>query len=217
MGKITAFVKELKADVDALSPPTTARVRAVRKTYSSQIQNWIPEDVLAMAMNLIQTGEKYRWVAYELVHFHKPALKSLGRTELELLGAGIDAWEKVDTFAPWLSGVAWREGQIDDRVIHDWAKSEDLWWRRAALVSTIALNIKARGGKGDVARTLQVCEMLVSDREDMVVKAMSWALRCLVSHDPAAVRAFIQNHNEQLAARVLREVRNKLETGLKNP
>jgi hypothetical protein len=51
----------------------------------------------------------------------------------------------------------------------------------------------------------------------MVVKAMSWALRGLVVHDPEAVRQFIGEHEDVLAARVKREVRNKLATGLKNP
>jgi 3-methyladenine DNA glycosylase AlkD len=51
----------------------------------------------------------------------------------------------------------------------------------------------------------------------MVVKALSWALRELVVHDPAAVEAFLAQHEAVLAARVEREVRNKLETGLKNP
>jgi 3-methyladenine DNA glycosylase AlkD len=31
--------------------------------------------------------------------------------------------------------------------------------------------------------------LLVDDRDDMVVKAMSWALRELAKHDPKAVRA----------------------------
>lgn len=59
--------------------------------------------------------------------------------------------------------------------------------------------------------------MLVSDHEDMVAKAMSWALRVLVVHDPTAVRKFLKKYEQELAARVKREVRNKLKTGLKNP
>ena len=49
----------------------------------------------------------------------------------------------------------------------------------------------------------------------MVVKALSWALRALTVHDPEAVRAFLADHD--VAARVRREVTNKLETGLKQP
>jgi len=59
--------------------------------------------------------------------------------------------------------------------------------------------------------------MLVDDHEDMVVMALSWALRALLLHDPYAVSEFLEEHDAVLAARVKREVRNKLETGLKTP
>ena len=50
----------------------------------------------------------------------------------------------------------------------------------------------------------------------MLAKALSWALRSLVPHDAAAVRGFLRRHNT-LPAIVRREVRTKLETGLKTP
>ena len=104
-----------------------------------------------------------------------------------------------------------------DDLIRFWARSPDRWWRRAALVSTVPINNKARGGSGDVSRTLDICKILVTDHDDMVLKAMSWALRELGKHYPTAVRSFIKSHQRALAPRVIREVRNKLETGLKNP
>jgi 3-methyladenine DNA glycosylase AlkD len=129
----------------------------------------------------------------------------------------MDSWDQVDCFAPYLAGPAWRNGQITDHVIAEWARSPDRWWRRAALVSTVALNVRARGGSGDTKRTLAVCELLVTDRDDMVVKAMSWALRAVSAHDPDAVQRFVDEHRSDMAARVVREVGNKLRTGLKNP
>jgi 3-methyladenine DNA glycosylase AlkD len=51
----------------------------------------------------------------------------------------------------------------------------------------------------------------------MVYKALSWALRALVVHDPDAVRRFLAEHEDVLAAQVKREVNNKLNTGVKNP
>jgi 3-methyladenine DNA glycosylase AlkD len=159
----------------------------------------------------------HRWVAYELVRGHKGAFERLAEAELEELGKGIDSWWAVDSFARTLSGPAWLEGLVPDELIHKWARSEDRWWRRAALVSTVALNVRSHGGQGDVPRTLAVCRLLVDARDDMVVKALSWALRELVVHDPEAVRGFLEEYGERLAARVKREVRNKLATGLKNP
>ncbi|MEA3325921.1 MAG: DNA alkylation repair protein [Chloroflexota bacterium] len=129
----------------------------------------------------------------------------------------MNSWWSVDSFARTLAGPAWLRGQVSDGLIHKWAHSEDRWWRRAALVSTVALNMRSHGGMGDIPRTLEVCRLLVDDHDDMVVKAMSWTLRELVVHDPGAVSGFLGENEDVLAARVKREVRNKLTTGLKNP
>jgi 3-methyladenine DNA glycosylase AlkD len=85
------------------------------------------------------------------------------------------------------------------------------------LVSTVALNERALGPNGDAPRTLAVCGLLLNDRDDMVVKAMSWALRSLAERDPAAVRAFLSDTGDKLASRARRETLHKLETGLKSP
>jgi 3-methyladenine DNA glycosylase AlkD len=95
--------------------------------------------------------------------------------------------------------------------------SGDRWLRRAALVSTVALNMAADGGQGDAPRTLAICERLCDDRDDMVVKALSWALRALAHRDAEAARAFLARREHRLAARVRREVTSKLLTGLKSP
>lgn len=79
------------------------------------------------------------------------------------------------------------------------------------------LNLRAAGGTGDAARTLDICTRLVADRDDMVVKALSWALRELAFWDIDSVLAFLAAYDAVLAPRVKREVNNKLTTGLKNP
>lgn len=213
------MIGEIKQRVETLPDTKTATARALRKEYSQRIKDFQPDEVLELAYGLLELKDSwiYRFLAYELIHFHKPTLRSLGEVELEKLGQGMSDWSHVDMFAPYLSGVAWREGQIGDAAIHKWAHSDNRWWRRAALVSTIALNTRARGGMGDVPRTLAVCELLVDDNDDMVVKAMSWALRELIIWDPDAVRYFLAKYEDNLAARIKREVRNKLDTGLKNP
>jgi 3-methyladenine DNA glycosylase AlkD len=214
--KIQEIISELNAEIKALEVKNTAAVRGVRREFSERLNGRKPAFMVALAEELL-TVPGLRWVGYELVRFHKKAFASLGTAELESLGQGISSWNDVDEFGRILSGPAWLKGQIPDSVIVDWANSDDFWWRRAALVSTVALNMRSQGGYGDVDRTLAVCRLLVEDHEDMVVKAMSWALRVLLVHDPAAVEAFINQHETQLAARVKREVRNKMKTGLKNP
>ena len=210
------LANELIEALDAMPERRTAPLRAVRRDYSRRIKDEPADFVLDLARAILRSG-RYRWIAYELIADHSEAFHALDRETLEELGHGIDNWDTVDTFARTLSGPAWLAGLIEIDAIRDWARSDDRWWRRAALVSTVALNIRSHGGYGDTERTLAIGRMLANDDDDMVVKAMSWALRTLVVHDLDAVRSFLAQHEEALAARVKREVRNKLETGLKNP
>ena len=211
-----AVAARLDADIDALPVKKTAAFRTVRRRYSRELADAEPALILALAHELIDNYRR-RWIAYELVREHDATFQQLNREQLEALGGGIHSWSTVDSFGRTLSGPAWLAGNISDDVIRTWAHSDDLWWRRAALVSTVALNTRSRGGYGDVERTLAVCRLLVDDHEDMVVKALSWALRALSVHEPDAVWTFLGEHEDELAARVKREVRNKLTTGLKNP
>jgi 3-methyladenine DNA glycosylase AlkD len=206
----------IDAELRALPVQNAESRRAIRRKYTQQLQQVEGEHMLGVARFLIY-DYGYRSFAYELIRYHPAAFHSLGKAVLEELGQGINSWWAVDSFARILAGPAWLHGHIPDALIHRWARSEDLWWRRAALVSTVAFNVRSHGGQGDVIRTLEVCRMLVADHEDMVVKGMSWALRELVIHDPDAVSAFLVEHEDMLGARVKREVRNKLMTGLKNP
>ena len=215
---VETTAREILARVRALPRRDTIAVRAVRREYSRRLAHEPPAYILALALRLLDESDPlFRWFAYEIVHFHRATLRALRAKHLAQLGRGLGRWEDVDTFAPYLAGPAWREGQVADALIQRWARSRDRWWRRAALVSTVALNNRARGGRGDPARTLLICRMVVADRDDMVVKALSWALRALAVRDPHAVRAFLVEHEAGLAARVKREVNNKLATGLKNP
>ena len=121
----------------------------------------------------------------------------------------------ADDFGRHVSGPAWRRRQIPDAAVLAWARSSDRWWRRAALVSTVPLNSPAAGGGGDAPRTLAVCCSLVADRDDMVVEALSWALRELAARDPESVRDFLEDHGDAVAARVRRELGNELAHGRK--
>jgi 3-methyladenine DNA glycosylase AlkD len=213
---IDQVAREIDAEICALPLQRADPMRQVRKKYSKSLAEESAGDMYALAELLIfEYG--HRWLAYELVYSHRQALENLDQKQVETFSRGMDSWHAVDSFGVLISGPAWRSNQIPDTVIHQWARSDDRWQRRAALVSTVALNVRSRGGLGDVDRTLAVCRMLVDDRDDMVVKALSWALRVLVVHDRGAVRSFLDEYKNRLAARVKREVNNKLETGLKNP
>jgi len=196
----------------ARSDRSTAAIRAVRKDVSKRIARWPSQRVFELALLLVQSA---RWFAYELVYHHPDTVRRLDADVVERLGEGMNHWGTVDAFGRYVSGPAWQQGALADAVIRRWTRSTDVWWRRAALVSTVPLNLRAAGGSGDVARTLDICRRLAGDHHDMVVKASSWALRELAFWDADAVRSFLAEHDATLHARVRREVLAKLETGLK--
>jgi 3-methyladenine DNA glycosylase AlkD len=129
---------------------------------------------------------------------------------------GLADWGSVDLFGVTVVGPAWRAGLVTDSKILAWGRSQDRWRRRLALVGTVPLNARARGGTGNARKTLRVCRVLLGDSDDMVVKAMSWSLRELANQDPKGVEAFLLKEEDRLSSRVKREVLNKLRTGVKS-
>jgi 3-methyladenine DNA glycosylase AlkD len=181
----------------------TQPLRKVRQTWSRKLRRSPAEEVLDLARQVLPIC---RFVAYELIATHRPAAAMMNEQRLVEFAGALASWNDVDCFGMYLAGPSWRAALISDAVVTRWAGSKDRWWRRAALVATI---ISSRAG--DARPALRIGALLTADRDDMVVKALSWALRELSKKDAAAVRAFLAEH--EVAARVRREVTRKLETG----
>ena len=217
----------LREILDSPEVLMTPALRRIARREARELKSTPGEDVLEICNLLIEHGGsgrvrrqehgpayESRMVAFDLAWMHRETFALLNWRELERLGRTLDGWASVDHFARKLSGPAWRRGQITDARVRRWATSSDFWWRRAGLVSTIALN-ERHLGRGDAKRTLEICELFVDDRADLHVKALSWAVRELGIRDPDAAIEFIILHEDRLAPRVIREVRNKIETGHK--
>ncbi len=194
------------------------RIREVVRDVYRCTKGETPQRILSLTHELVRRRvHEARQVGYEVLARRPDAMALLNTEIIEKLGRGNDNWASVDGFACFITGRAWREGCLGDADVRGWARLQDRWWRRTALVSTVPLNKKSRGGEGDVPRTLALCAVLAGDHDDMVAKALSWALRELVQHDARAVEDFLAQHDDVLAGRVRREVGNKLRTGKKNP
>ena len=196
---------------------TSPQLKELLKQWLPVIKNLSDKDWIELAKQLVDTRIfECNQLAFELLSKNKKALELIGLQDIEYLGKNIDNWATVDALAVMVSGRAWRENQVSDQAVLNWLNSENRWWRRLALVSTIPLNLKSRGGKGDPERTLMLCEKVVSDRDDMIVKALSWALRELSKSRRDDVSRFMKKYEDKLAARVKKEVSTKLATGKKN-
>jgi 3-methyladenine DNA glycosylase AlkD len=170
---ISDLENEIVARLLALPRQETEAIRGVRREFSKRLAKESAMMVVELALRLMRRAESVpRFLTYELVQHHKQACRSLRAGSLQKLAHGIDTWGAVDAFACYLAGPSWRERQVSDALIRRWALSRNRWHRR----STVALNSKARGGRGDTERTLMICGMLLEDRDDMVVKAMSWGV-----------------------------------------
>ncbi len=209
----------LRSLAESEQPLRTPDMRAIATAAAKQLKTdgADAESVFALCDGLIESDELHdaaRTVAFEIAYRHRVLRDALDWRKLERLGRTLDGWASVDHFARKLSGPAWQRGQLSDERILEWAKSTNFWWRRAGLVSTIALN-ERHLGKGDAGRTLAICELFIDDKADLHIKALSWALRELGQRDPTPVMAFVEQYGNRLAPRIVREVQNKLTTGHK--
>jgi 3-methyladenine DNA glycosylase AlkD len=214
--EIVDLAEEIHSRISQLAVPNAVNLRAIRREFSHRIAKASPQSVVQLTLHLLTKRSDFlRIISYEMLIHHRLAFEQLSMDDLLKLGEGINCWSTVDCFAMYLSGPMWARGRISDKTVKAWALSQDRWWRRAALVSTVALS---RGGDvRDFIRVARICILLVDDRDDMVVKALSWALREAAKKHHKLVRRFLAEHQEALAARVKREVNNKLTTGLKTP
>jgi 3-methyladenine DNA glycosylase AlkD len=210
--QLTAEVEKAILSARSLSTPV---LRAIRKKISRKIISWDRQIIIEAALTLISRNRVHRFIPYELVQNHPAAIDGITWSEVEQLGEGMGSWSEVDSFGCFISGPAWATERISDSKMKGWAKSSDRWRRRAALVSTLALN-GCSPARDSTTRTLEICAALINDRDEMVVKAMSWALRRLGTRDPEAARGFINQQRERIASLVVREVARKLETGRKD-
>ncbi len=195
----------------------TPAMRELLKKWWIEIKEWPPKELISFSKKLVDTKVfEANQVAFELLSKNKDAHKQLGLADLEYLGKNMDNWATTDAFSILISGQAWKNNQISDDDVLNWLLSKNRWWRRTAIVSTIPLNRGKNGGTENTNRTLSFCKKVVNDRDDMIVKALSWALRELSKSDKKAVTDFMNTNQNRLAGRVVREVNNKLKTGKKN-
>lgn len=82
----------------------------------------------------------------------------------------INNWDLVDLSSPKIIG-AYLEYK-DKTILLKLAKSKSLWERRVAMLATFWLI-----GKGKSEYALKIAAMLINDKEDLIHKAVGWALR----------------------------------------
>ncbi|MEV0033012.1 DNA alkylation repair protein [Nocardia sp. NPDC050793] len=100
----------------------------------------------------------------------------------------VNNWDLVDVSAENVLGP-WLLDRPRD-LLFELAAADSLWERRVALLTTFAF-IKA----GDPSTTFQLCEQLLTDRRDLIQKAVGWMLREVGKRvDRVMLTGFLDEH-----------------------
>jgi len=109
----------------------------------------------------------------------------------------INNWDLVDTSADHIVGAFLMER--GKKPLYALAQSGDLWERRIAIMSTFHF-IKG----GEFTETLKIAHMLLSDKEDLIHKAVGWMLREVGKRHLDSEERFLREHYKQMPRTMLR-------------
>ncbi|MFL6414621.1 MAG: DNA alkylation repair protein [Bryobacteraceae bacterium] len=109
----------------------------------------------------------------------------------------VNSWDLVDASAPYIAGQYLL--QRPREILYQLARSDKLWERRIAIVSTLAF-VKT----GQLDDAFAISEMLLGDKHDLIHKAVGWVLRESGKISRPRQLQFIADHYSQLPRTALR-------------
>ncbi len=109
----------------------------------------------------------------------------------------VNNWDLVDVSAEHIVG-AFLLGK-GKKSLYVLARSKDLWERRIAIMATFHF-IK----RGKFAETLKIARVLLSDKEDLIHKAVGWMLREIGKRSLQSEERFLKEHYREMPRTMLR-------------
>ena len=109
----------------------------------------------------------------------------------------INNWDLVDLTAPKIVGDYL--SNKDKSILFKLAKSDNLWERRIAILSTFKF-IR----NNDFEDALSISELLLHDKHDLIHKAVGWMLREVGKRDQEIEERFLSNYHMQMPRTMLR-------------
>jgi 3-methyladenine DNA glycosylase AlkD len=109
----------------------------------------------------------------------------------------INNWDLVDTSAEHIVGAFLKDKS--KKPLSDLARSRNLWERRIAIMATFHF-LK----EGKFTETLKIAGMLLSDKEDLIHKAVGWMLREVGKSHLATEEYFLKKHYKKMPRTMLR-------------
>ncbi|MCU0343270.1 MAG: DNA alkylation repair protein [Ignavibacterium sp.] len=110
---------------------------------------------------------------------------------------GINNWDLVDLSAPKIVGEYLLDKEKD--LLYKFARSKDLWEKRIAIISTQTF-IRNHFFED----TLNISEILLNDKHDLIHKAVGWMLREVGNRDQKTEEEFLRKHYKTMPRTMLR-------------
>lgn len=107
-------------------------------------------------------------------------------------------WDLIDISVYKILG-AYLYGQKDRSLFYKLARSKNLWEQRASIVGTMYL-VK----RGDFQITLDLAELFLTHKHDLMHKAAGWLLREVGKKDEKVLCAFLDKHHKAMPRTMLR-------------
>jgi len=117
----------------------------------------------------------------------------------------INNWDLVDMSALYILGDWLLTRPEEKKIIYDFAKSDNLWERRIAMLSTFAF---IRQNQFD--DTLKLSMILLYDKHDLIHKAAGWMLREVGKRDQEVLEDFLGRFSKMMPRTMLRYSIEKL-------
>ena len=118
----------------------------------------------------------------------------------------INNWDLVDLSAHYILGRAIADGIQPMSILDELANSPILWERRIAIISTMYFI-----SQGDIIPSLNIAQILLTDKEDLIHKAVGWTLRESWKQSPQIVEQFLIDNYPQLPRTTLRYAIERIE------
>ncbi len=187
------------------------RVPEVRKVAKALAKADPPPsraDVIALGEAAFATDEfELRSVAIGVSDLRRRELTAADMTPIERWLRASKTWAHVDWLAVAVAGDLAERFPAARKRLDQWAKDDDFWIRRSAMLALIP---GLRRGEGDFDGFAAMAVPMLGDTEFFIRKAIGWVLRETTKHRPDLVEAFVLAHATRMSGLTFREATRKL-------
>jgi 3-methyladenine DNA glycosylase AlkD len=178
-------------------------IRAAVREYCDAHPDLTRTDVRAIAETLYATDvHELRASAIGVLERDRETLDDRDLPWLIALVRKSKSWAYVDWIAPKVIGDVIAREPRSRRRLAIWAKDDNFWVRRAAL---LAEHDALRAGRGDFALWSRLAASMLDEREFFIRKAIGWVLREVSKKRPELTYAFLRKNGHRVSNLSLQE------------